>query len=396
MVAIKFNASQMAEHCKVFGKVINCKASTPIMECVKFSKGARIALTASNGEEYITTSLPKSCGTLETDVCIPYKWLKELCDNNPSATISLHIGDKQTLTAQTIDGETKGKYFSATEYPSMHAEHCETSYNLNGEELLDAIAKVEFARATDTTRLMMTGIYLDGQEDGSVNVVATDGRAMAIKTIYATEADGLHMAITKKVADMLGAMKSHDLAINGYEDYYYRAFANGYCLEFKAIEGRYPNYKAVVIDTNKAERGLCSRHGLIATLKRMSAFGNMSSTLCEMTFATELEGGLRVESHDYDRDTSVCESLPCFTTHSAQLQIGVSSLIANNVLSRLTGNTVAIYTLDPSRPLVFVGADESLYTLLMPMQIDDIKPEEPTELEAEGVNEECITEITED
>ena len=373
---MKFKVSSSALYSRLTAasKVLASKNSMPILECFLLNvKNGEIAITASDSEKYLLTSVP----TIEQDedacFCVQAKTIlesiKELAEQpitfefKPETYVlkGVHSSGSFTVVAQ-----------DAAPYPMPKTVSDDaTTLNISGETLLNGISRCLFATSNDEIRLVMNGIYFDIKPE-EITFAGTDGRKLVRNTVSSLKSGiTAGFILPKKVAAILKAVLTKDgddLEIC-FDSDKASVKTEDMTMYFRLIEGRYPNYNAV-IPTNNPYTAVVDRLALASALKRVSVFCNQSSGLVKVELGNNT---LRLTGQDNEYATSAEEFLTCEYSGNP-ISIGFSSQLLLEITNILEGENIILELADPSRPGVIrpteIGADEDLLMLLMPMRVD--------------------------
>ncbi len=374
---MKFKVSSSAFYSRLIAasKVLSSKNSMPILDCFLLDvKDGYVTITASDSEKYFITSVPTIEQSENASFCLPAKTIidsiKELAEQ--PLTISYNPEDHK------MEGTHNNGTFSvmaqdAAPYPTPKTVSEEGAVlRLPAEVLLNGITRCLFATANDEIRLVMNGIYFDVQPEQIV-FASTDGRKL-VRNINRTVKSGITAGfiIPKKVAAILRSVLTKD-----DEDVEIQFDADKACIRnsditmhFRLIEGRYPNYNAVIPENNPYTATV-DRQALASALKRVSVFCSKSSGLVKLELNNN---ALRLTGKDTDYATSAEEFLVC-DYNNTPISIGFSCQFLIEITSILEDENVTIEVADPSRPGVIHPAeqnsDDEIIMLVMPMRVED-------------------------
>lgn len=238
--------------------------------------------------------------------------------------------------------------------------------------LLDSIARSLFATDNNEVRPVMNGIYFD-ITDGKLALVATDGHKLVRNLIFNVDAETTtSFILPKKPATLLRNSLSKDDSEVMIEFTQRNAeFVFGeYTLICRLIEGRYPNYNAVIPQGNPNELTV-DRKSLLCTIKRVLPFASASSQLVRLSIEP---GKLTVSSEDIDFATSAKESILC-DYNGMNLNIGFGGNTLLEILNSLDSEEVCLKLADPSRAGVVTPVtqpeNQEILMLIMPMILND-------------------------
>jgi len=138
----------------------------------------------------------------------------------------------------------------------------------------------------------------------------------------------------------------------------------------RLVEGRFPNYNAV-IPKNNPYKVIVDRVSFLNTLKRVSIFANQSTSQVKVSISANK---MELTTQDIDFSTSAEETIAC-QYEGDVINIGFKSQFFIDIVSNLETQEIVLELADPSRAGLFLPlnneADEDLLMLLMPMLIND-------------------------
>lgn len=248
--------------------------------------------------------------------------------------------------------------------------------------------KTEAFMADDELRPVMSGILFKWVEENShsayshLNVVASDGHALALVEAKHREMVPSHEIVLPR--DTIKVLRRVLPKVGWIEIRWKKEKARRLSvidsnrkvvmeIETNLVDGRYPNYPAVLPTTTNLTIKV-DRLKLLASIKRLSLFANEKSNLVEF----RLVGGntISLKSGDYDYGTSSTEKVPaeygvapaicCHFGFRGQSVSKILSLIpTENVLIKMRDNTTGcLFTQDDT-----TDGDKLTY-LIMPMMVD--------------------------
>ena len=371
----KVSSSALYSRLIAASKVLSNKNAMPILDCFLLDvRDGIVTLTASDSEKYFITTVPTIEQTENASFCLPAKTIIDSIKELAEQPLTINYNPD----THKVEGIHNSGSFSviaqdAAPYPMPKTVSDEgTTLHLPAEVLLNGINRCLFATANDEIRLVMNGIYLDIKPE-SIIFAGTDGRKL-VRNINHTVKSGITAGfiIPKKVSAILRAVLSKD-----EEDIEIKFDADkasikseDMIMHFRLIEGRYPNYNAVIPENNPY-KATVDRQALSSALKRVSVFCNQSSGLVKMELKNN---ALRLTGQDNEYATSAEEFLVCDYSNNP-ISIGFSCQFLLEITNILEGENVTIEVADPSRPGVIrpteANPEDELLMLLMPMRVEE-------------------------
>ena len=243
---------------------------------------------------------------------------------------------------------------------------------LPAELLLDAINKTIFCTADDELRPVMNGIYFDMLEDKIV-LVATDAHRLVRYTNTSVQAPAaMNFILPKKPASLLKNVLAKEegnvTIIFGEKN---ARFEFGQTLVVcRQIEGRFPNYNAVIPQNNQ-NKVVVDRQTMINACKRVAVFANTGTSLLKLALA---ENQIKISAQDIDFSTSAEETIAC-SYNGAPMAIGFKAPFLIEILGSIASEEVVLELADPARAGLILPSEnepnEDLLMLLMPMLLND-------------------------
>jgi DNA polymerase III subunit beta len=374
---MKFIASSSAllSHLQAISRVINSKNTLPILECFLLNiEGLKLTATASDTETTLVTTLDLI--ESESDGCfaIPSKTLLESLRELSEQPLTVEINETNLeVTIWYQNGKYKFVAQNGDEFPKMK-ELKETNNNLQipAAILLSGINSTLFASADDELRPVMNGVVMDiSTED--ITFVASDAHKLVRLRNKSIHGDQKAMLIVpKKPAVLLRTIlpKETGNVVLSYDDSNIVFQLSNYTIFCRLVEGRFPNYNAVIPQDNPY-KVLVDRISFLNTLKRVAIFANQSSSLVKMVITNN---NIELTTQDIDFSTSAEETIPC-QYEGDKINIGFKAQYIIDIVSNLNTPEIVLELADPSRAGLFLPLqneeNEDLLMLLMPMLLND-------------------------
>ena len=374
---MKFNvsSSKLFAQLQAVNRVIMAKNSLAILEDVLFDlQGNVLTLTASDGETTIRTSLDVENAQGEGKVASGAKLLLDTLKEFSEQPLSFDIDDQNFgVNITSSNGTYSFVGVAGREYPEMPAEEQDVNrFAMPAQTLLDAINKTIFCTADDELRPVMNGILFDLNEE-QLTLVATDAQRLVryinrdIKGVAPQS-----FILPKKPATILRAIlgKEEDEAVIRFGQKNARFTFGRTEIVCRQIEGRYPNYNAVIPQINQNEVTL-DRQTIVNACKRVAVFANSGTSLLKLALS---ENTIKISAQDIDFSTSAEETIAC-SYNGTPMAIGFKAPFLIDILQAVTSDDVLIRLADPARAGLILPSEEpenqELLMLLMPMLLND-------------------------
>ena len=374
---MKFNvsSSKLFAQLQAVSKVIAPKNSLQILEDVLFDlNGNVLTMTASDGETTIRTSIDVENAEGQGKVASGAKLLLETLKEFPEQPLTFLIDDQNfAINITSANGTYSFVGANGNEYPEMPLEGERVgSIDLPAPLLLDAINKTIFCTADDELRPVMNGIFFDMMED-KVVLVATDAHRLVRYTNTAVSApNAMSFILPKKPANLLKNVlaKEEDQVAIVFGQKNARFEFGKTLLVCRQIEGRFPNYNAVIPQNNQ-NKVTVDRQTMINACKRVAVFANTGTSLLKLSLT---ENQIRISAQDIDFSTSAEETIGC-SYNGTPMSIGFKAPFLIEILGAIESDEVVLELADPARAGLIMPDEnkenEDLLMLLMPMLLND-------------------------
>ena len=376
-------------------KCIGSKNTIAILDNVLLTrKGEQFFLTSSTTEAQLTIPAPLTIcnGTYDRDIVLPIKMLSALLGTLPDCVVTFDIpDDSQSFTVEyctsSEDNVKPGKaqmcLFPGGDFPQMEQPKAEQSSVISLPMSLfhSVVDTADKFAIMDELRPQLSCLCIDVAEDRSeVVFVGTNGQTLVKMTHSNDPAKGgsdffrggqpgnilIHRSYFRTISAFDG---SEDITIEN-DGHTIRFTSGDMELICKQVEGRYPNYNAV-IPKNNPFYVVFDKKEMLDILRRVSLFSSNASNLVEIK-----KNGIFLTVSASDADFAVSgEDQVCIADAQCDdnFRIGLKSTSFQTCINPIPSDTIRMQLTDPQRAVV-ITADEpapKVMTLCMPMIIND-------------------------
>ena len=371
------SSTLLSSNLSALSKVINSGKNTlSILDNFLFDlSDGRLTVVASDGDNTMRAimSLDESDGS-SMKVAIPSKTVLEAVKELPDQPLVFDIDDATyNVRVSYQNGVYNFAALDGSNFPlPMNVGDDSSTITLSSQILYENISRSLFATAQEELRPVMNGIYFDlGAE--SLAIVATDGRKLVRNLVTSIKSEvPASFILPKKPATMLKNVLQHDdseVVIRFDRRSATISYPSG-TLSCRLIDGRYPNYNAV-IPQNNPNRVVIDNKSLSSALRRILPFASAGNQLVKFHFET---GRVSLSSEDLEFSTSAHEDVVCEYS-GLTLNIGFKGSTILEILSALDSEEVVIELADPSRAGVILPGTQpesgEVLMLIMPVLIND-------------------------
>ncbi len=353
--------------------VVTSSNSLPILNTFYFKpEGEDLVITASDTET--TMSIRVSCSMIEepSEVCIPAKILLETLKTYHETPLTFNVNPNNfQIDIVSENGRFRLAGQDPEMWPQMPQIENPASVNIQGHVLVRAINKTLFATGVDEVRPQMAGVFFQFTPEDAT-MVATDAHKMVrIRHLGTHASETLSFIMPKKpLIQLKSTVPADDTEVLiEYNESNARYTFNDIVLICRLIEGKYPNYEAV-IPRNNPINVIVDRQAIMASIRRVSIYGNQSTHQMRFSVAGQK---LMLQAEDIDFQNAANEELPCL--HEGEdIEMGFNSKFLLEILSNLETQNVRFELSSPSRAGLIIPeteepVEEDLLMLLMPIMV---------------------------
>jgi DNA polymerase-3 subunit beta len=373
---MKFIVSSLTlmKHLQHIGGVLNSSNSLPILDNFLFEiEKGEMTVSASDLETTMNTKI--AIKSEETgNIAVPAKMLMEMLKKLPETPLSFLI-DEKTHAIEISAGE--GKYrltgFDGTEFPKVPSISKPSTIKINSHVIANAINKTIFAAGNDDLRPTMSGVFCQ-LSDQNILFVATDAHKLVryTRNDYKAPKTTASFILPKKPLNLIkGILAAEDTEVTMVYNNTNASFSfNGINLICRLIDGKYPNYEAVIPKSNPNKLTI-DRVSLLNSIARVALFANKSTNQVRL----KITGSeLSISAEDFDYNNAANDRLTCQFT-GEDMEIGFNSKFLLEMLSNLESDNVIIEMSAPNRAGILLPAetenkDEDILMLVMPVMLN--------------------------
>jgi DNA polymerase-3 subunit beta len=367
------SSSVLLKNLSALSGVISTSATLPILDEFLFElRDSQLFVTASDLETTMTVSIPLEKFEEEGSLTIPAKILIDTLKTLADIPVSLNINlDSLIVELSAGEGKYKLSGHKSEEFPQAPTLEETTKIEMSPELLSDAINMTLFATGNDELRPVMSGVFIEISEE-NMSFVATDAHKLV--RYRRNDIKGSSTAsfiLPKKPLNQLRNVLSSDetdVTVE-YNDTNARFSFENMTLICRLIDGKYPNYEAV-IPANNPNTLMVDRVMLLNSIKRVSIFANQSTHQVRFKLSGK---ELLLSAEDIDFSNEAKERLTC-SYEGDDMEIGFNSRFLLEMLTILRTPQVKFEMSAPNRagiilPVDNENKDEDILMLVMPVML---------------------------
>ncbi|HEY4799063.1 MAG TPA: DNA polymerase III subunit beta [Bacteroidia bacterium] len=367
------SSSALLKQLSALSGVLSTSNALPILDNFLFqiNKG-ELKISASDLETTMTAALPvesKDAGT----IAVPARLLLDTLKTFPEQPLTFTIDKKKFSIEISSDyGKYKLTGNDGEDFPKSPEIESPSSFEMDTETLNKAISKTLFAVGNDELRPVMCGVFVQLESNG-ITFVSTDAHKLVrYKRNDAKSKKASSYIIPKKPLVLL----KNSLTGSGKVKVEYNntnvsfEFGNTHLVS-RLIDGKYPNYDAVIPKENP-NKLVVEREAFLNSIRRVSIFANKTTHQVRL----KLKGSeLNVSAEDLDFSNEASERLTC-NYKGEDMEIGFNSKFLAEMLTNMDSEEVLFEMSSPNRagvmrPSGANGKDEDILMLVMPVMLNN-------------------------
>jgi DNA polymerase-3 subunit beta len=366
------SSSQLLKQLQVLGGVINSNNTLPILDNFLFELANNELQISSSDLETTMTSVVEVESTDSGSIAINARLLLDTLKTFPEQPLTFKIESDSTIEIISEQGKYDMAYFSGEEFPKAVELPSPSSTEIPSHILATAISKTIFAAGNDDLRPVMSGVFFQFNSK-ELTFVATDAHKLVKYTRTDVTADkSAEFIMPKKPLNLLKGILggSEDTVTIEYNDTNAKFTFGNIVLICRLIDGKYPNYEAVIPKENPNKLTV-DRASFLNSVRRVSIFSSKTTHQIRLKMAgTELN----ISAEDLDYSNKADERLHC-DYQGDDMQIGFNSRFLSEMLNNLSANDVLIEMSLPNRAGILTPIDgtdegEQVTMLVMPVMLN--------------------------
>jgi DNA polymerase-3 subunit beta len=366
------NSLGLLKQLQLLNGVLNSNNTLPILDNFLFEmKQDELTLSASDLETSMNTRMAIQCKE-EGMIAVPAKLLLDILKSLPDQPLTFDVDGKTFGIEITSDnGKYKLTGQNGDEFPKAPAMGASKALLIGADVLNRAISKTIFAAGNDDMRPIMSGVFFEIEPE-SVRFVATDAHKLVRMTRSDIGGESAAFIVPRKPLNLLkGALSSLKSEVNmQYTENNAMFTFENVTLMCRLIEGKYPNYEAVIPKENPFKLTI-DRLDFLNSIKRVSIFANRSTNQVRL----KLTGSeIQLSAEDLDFANEAHEQLAC-TFVGDNMEIGFNSRFLQDMLNNLDANNVHVEMSAPNRAGIITEVEKSfenedILMLVMPVMLN--------------------------
>ena len=364
------SSAQLLKQIQTISGVLNSSNTLPILDNFLFEISANtLSISASDLETTMKTTIKNAEADEDGSIAIPAKLLLDTLKTFSDQPLTFLI-DKNTYGIEI--GSENGKFKLAgqngDEFPKTPTMESASKTNMPAEVLASAINKTLFATGNDELRPIMSGVFCELSEE-NITFVATDAHKLVKHTRSKISSNSnSSFILPKKPLSLLKNNIDSDSDINiDFNETNVKFLLDNITLICRLIDGKYPNYDAVIPKDNP-NKLVINKDELLNSIKRVSIYASKTTHQIRLKIAGSQ---LQITSEDLDFANKAEERLTC-SYEGEDIEIGFNSRFVIDMLNNIGAEQICLEMSAPNRAGIILpldGQEENEDTLMLVMPV---------------------------
>lgn len=369
---VRFRKSDLLPAAAVVQSVANPQSTLPILSNVLLHTEHEnvVSLSATDYETRVKIEVSAEVEK-RGSATVPAKTFYDLVKELPEDQELLLDVKEKAAHLKCRDIRCELQTMPAKDFPKWPELDAKCSIELPQKQLKRLLEKVLFAVPLRDPRKVLLGALFEITSSG-ITAVATDGKILAY-TRFAMSLDGIpkdsSIVIPHKLLEELMRNLSDEGTVTASFDDRQIAFQmNGVLFVSNQIEGKYPNFEAVVPKEFSREMRF-QKPPVLSAIRRASILTDIKMSAITMVFGND---HVSVEAESYDKGR-IREEVPA-VAEGEEFKIVFNHKFVVDVLKAIDTEEVVLQVNHPTTPAVFraPGEQDNFY-LVMPIKLTEIR-----------------------
>ena len=367
------SSAELLKHLQSISGVLNTTNTLPILDNFLFeiSKNS-LTISASDLETTMKTKVENAQADNDGHIAIPAKLLIDTLKTFSDQPLTFLIDESSHgIEISSENGKFKLAGQNGDEYPALPTMEAASKTTMSCQILSSAINKTLFATGNDELRPIMSGVFCELSSDGCT-FVATDAHKLVKYRRIDTKAENtVSFILPKKPLTLLKntLVNESEVVIEYKETNAYVKF-NNIELICRLIDGKYPNYEAVIPKENPNVLTI-DRIEFYNSIRRVGIFASKSTHQIRLKIAGS---ELQISSEDLDFSNEAFERLGCQYI-GEDIEIGFNSRFLLEMIGNLESDQINLEMSSSNRAGIIIPQDgveenEEILMLVMPVMLN--------------------------
>ncbi len=304
------------------------------------------------------------------DCVVPGKYFVDIIRKIDAKMVDFSIFEENTIKILADRSNFTLIAMDKNNFPNFQFVGTPNPIILTSQKLKQIIKQTSFAAGISETRIILTGVCLEINEN-SLKAVATDSYRLARKELTMEhEAQSNQVVIPSRSLDELNKIiddTSENIEVHLLTNKVLFKYKNIYFLT-RLIEGSFPDTSSLIPSEFLLEM-VFNKNDLLATIDRVSLFATMDTTNI-IKLSLNPNQTIELSSTSTEIGKAVEEIIPLSCTEIKQFQIAFSSKYFYDALKAFESDKIKVQFTGEIKPFIITGdKDPELTQLILPVRV---------------------------
>jgi len=347
----------------IVSRIASGRTTLPILSNILMkTENGKLILSATNLEVAVTEEISAK---IDEDgiITAPAKLMTEFVANLPKTNVEISTSDNK-ITIKAGNYRSTVNTTPADDFPALPEPKSGVSIKIPTEDLKKAISGTVLVASSDTTRPILTGVYIHTFE-GILYMAATDGYRLAEQKISSLEQEISAIVPASTLSDVARIMSDSVKEIKiDFSDDYVSFIVGETTIISRLIDGNFINYRQLIPTKTEVEATLsCSEFVRITKISELFARESAGSITLNVDSETSTLSIHSITS-ELGENNSEAEA-----TVKGNGVITLNSKFLLDALNQISGDNVRIQFSGKLAPALLTSENDDEYKhIIMPVK----------------------------
>ena len=366
------SSSYLLKKLQVIGGVINSTNTMTILDNFLFELSENQLIVSASDLETTIKGVIEVESDSQGSIAVPYKLLIDTLKTFPEQPLTFIVKENNTIEISSNNGKYSLAYLDGADFPKAIEIPDANKVTILGDILATTIQKTIFATGNDDLRPVMSGVFFDFSPKGLIFAATDAHKLVEYRRSDVQAQQESQFIMPKKPLNLLkGILAGSESEVQiEYNENNAKFSFDG--LEFicRLIDGKYPNYDAVIPKENP-NKLIINRAQFLGSARRVSIFSSKTTHQIRLKVAGT---SLQISAEDVDYSNKAIETLTC-NYEGDDMEIGFNSKFLIEMLNNLSSDEVMLEMSLSNRPGLLTPVDgldegEKVVMLVMPIMLN--------------------------
>ncbi|MFH1284796.1 MAG: DNA polymerase III subunit beta [Candidatus Peregrinibacteria bacterium] len=353
----------------IVNKAISPNNTLPVLNNILLkAEGKKLYFSSTNLEIAISCSIDADVRS-EGAITVPAKLITNYISLLVDEKVELSISEGVNLSINSSNSHTKIKCISSDEFPLIPKVEKGQEFSLKVEDFYRAVTETVFAASLNTTRPVLSGVYIKSNS-GGLKVATTDSYRLAERSLKTSKMPSEDVSCIvpartmMELGKILGKSDDKEVKVNISKNQILFS-VDGVELISRLIEGKFPDYEKIIPHDKKTECEV-SVEDLTLTLKRVSLFARENNNSVKISITND--GKMTISSEETKVGEEKAEVIAKVKGDNNKISLNAQYLL--DVLTYISDDKIMFFVNDQASPACIRPASRDDYVyIIMPLKV---------------------------